>query len=372
MNFIKIISWIIGLFILALIIVSLISDSGSNSLNLKKDINGSFNLDVNSVVKKTENTFSNIKNRINFGSKNREIPIDVYFCPEDNCEKELINLINNSKKSIDCAVYDLTLNAVSDALINANLKKDVKVRFVGDYGRSGNKYSLLGILKDSNISVITNSNESSYMHNKFCVFDNKTVWVGSMNFTLNGVYKNNNNVLVIEDKEIAKEFTRKINTFFEGEFSPKVSDEIYAKDFGNLEIYFCPEDNCLYHVEDYLEDSIKSIDCMYFNFTLDSITNLLEDVNSTKRFIFEESQSSVYSESLKLEDLNIPFLFDKNPKNMHNKFCIIDNKVVMTGSMNLSVNGTENNDESLVFINDENISKIYLDYFNKYWEEWSN
>ncbi|MCK9292654.1 MAG: phospholipase D-like domain-containing protein [archaeon] len=389
MNVIRILSWVIGIFVLALIVVSFISSedksvddvidnfrSDSNKQDDLKDKNSiiDFNsvVDLNSIVSKTENTYSDIKNRIVYGSKNRKLPTEVYFCPEDNCEEKLITLISNSKKTIDCAVYDLTLDAVTDALITSNLERNVKVRFVSDAERSSSKYSLIGKIKDSNMSVITNSVDSSYMHNKFCVFDSKIVWVGSMNFTLNGAYKNNNNVLVIEDKEVAKEFTRKIDTFFDGEFSPQVSSEIYAKDFGNSEIYFCPEDNCLYHVEDYLEDSNVSLDCMYFSYTLDSVTEIIKNLDSKKRFIFEKRNSIGYSEYQKLEDLNIPVIVDNNPNNMHNKFCVIDNKIVMTGSLNLSVNGTENNDESLVFINDSNIAMQYTDYFNKYWQEWNS
>jgi len=384
MNVIKVLSWIIGLFILILIVVSFVSTNDNKPLdnvinNFKDDSNKDINLkdnnsiiDINSIVSKTENTYSDIKNRIVYGSKNRILPTEVYFCPEDNCEEKLITLINSAKKTIDCAVYDLTLDAVTDALISSNLEKNVKVRFVSDAERSASKYSLIGKIKDSNVSVITNPVDSSYMHNKFCVFDNKVVWIGSMNFTLNGAYKNNNNVLVVEDKEVAKEFTRKIDAFFDGEFSPQILPEIYAKDFGNFEIYFCPEDNCLYHVEDYLEDSNISLDCMYFSYTLDSVTEIIKNVDSNKRFIFEKNNSTGYSEYLKLKELNIPVIVDNNPNNMHNKFCIIDNRIVMTGSLNLSVNGTENNDESLVFINDSNIAKQYTHYFNKYWQDWNN
>jgi len=111
---------------------------------------------------------------------------------------------------------------------------------------------------------------------------------------------------------------------------------------------------------------------MYFSYTLDSVTEIIKNLDSNKRFIFEKNNSTGYSEYLKLKELNIPVIVDNNPNNMHNKFCIIDNRIVMTGSLNLSVNGTENNDESLVFINDSNIAKQYTHYFNKYWQDWNN
>jgi len=58
--------------------------------------------------------------------------------------------------------------------------------------------------------------------------------------------------------------------------------------------------------------------------------------------------------------------------NMHNKFAVIDGKVVITGSYNWTRNAEELNDENLLIIKDEpEISKKFTDYFLKKFKEGS-
>ena len=55
--------------------------------------------------------------------------------------------------------------------------------------------------------------------------------------------------------------------------------------------------------------------------------------------------------------------WDNGKGKMHHKVFIIDEKVVITGSMNPSKSGNENNDENVIIIEDEKIAKKYVDEF---------
>jgi len=353
----RLITWILIALVILLILFSFLPDFKLSDISkISEDVNSQINSGKASV-----------KN--SYFSDNRHIDSEAYFCPEDDCEGKLVELIDSSKKSIYCAVYDIGLGEVSDSLISAK-DKNINVNIVTDYGESAKKLSKVGVLKSAGIPVITNPDNKSYMHNKFCVFDGKIVLVGSMNFTLNDVYKNNNNYLVIEDEDLADAFTEKINYFFSGEFSPEQNQDIEKQNIGNIEYYFCPEDNCEEQVLRKIKDLNSSIDCMFYSFTLDDVTDLLLDKNISKRFIFEESTIDDYSEYNRLVDAGIPAIKDKNPDNMHNKLCILDGNIVMTGSMNLSKNGTANNDESLLFVHDHDLARDYTNYFEKYWYLW--
>ena len=357
----KIIITILVIFVIGLVIFSYIPTS---KVNLHKP-------NIN-IPKEKSNLLGKLKTLAIGKNIDRNLDIDVCFSPEDNCEVKLVDLINSSKHSIDCAIYDIGLEAVTNSLISS-AESGKKVRIVSDEATARKKSSDIGKIRSSDINVILSPESSSIMHDKFCVFDNKIVWVGSMNFTLNGNYKNNNNDLIIKDKKVANLFTQKIDSFFNGDFSKDVVYDANVRKIGNTEIYFCPEDNCKEQVIRHIRDTNKSIDCMFFSYTLDDITFELEDLeNINKRFILENRTVDNYSEYDNLKDANIPVILDKNPNSMHNKFCIFDNKVVMTGSMNMSRNGTENNDESLVFVTDESIANKYSDYFNKYWNMWNN
>jgi len=351
-------------------------DQITSDLNgLKDDLNSKIS-DINTtniateIEAKKDTIYSDIEKRYLYGSADRNLDVQVIFCPEDDCSLKLVELINESKKSIDCSIYDVELSSISDALVDRN-KLGVALRIVSDYEQASQKASKIGELKVGGANVIISPESYPIMHNKFCVFDNEIVWVGSMNFTLNDSRRNNNNVLIINDKEVADFYTNKIDYFFRGIFSPKINPSIETNKIGNGEFYFCPEDNCGAHVISMINDSNLSIECMFFSFTLDDAGDIMIQKNVAKRIVFENTQNSVYSEYDRLKEKGIPVLLDKNPQNMHNKFCVIDNKIVMTGSMNLSVNGTQKNDESLLFIYSESLAQEYLDYFNKYWNEWN-
>ena len=53
---------------------------------------------------------------------------------------------------------------------------------------------------------------------------------------------------------------------------------------------------------------------------------------------------------------------------MHNKFAIIDNKIVITGSYNWTASAGKRNDENLLVLDEEEIVKKYQGYFYYLWD----
>jgi len=53
---------------------------------------------------------------------------------------------------------------------------------------------------------------------------------------------------------------------------------------------------------------------------------------------------------------------------MHNKFAIIDNKKIITGSYNWTASAGQRNDENLLILDEEEIVKKYQDYFHYLWD----
>jgi len=52
---------------------------------------------------------------------------------------------------------------------------------------------------------------------------------------------------------------------------------------------------------------------------------------------------------------------------MHNKFCIIDDKIILTGSFNPTENGAYKNNNNLIIIESFYLSRNYEDEFNELW-----
>jgi phosphatidylserine/phosphatidylglycerophosphate/cardiolipin synthase-like enzyme len=60
---------------------------------------------------------------------------------------------------------------------------------------------------------------------------------------------------------------------------------------------------------------------------------------------------------------------DGNPRNMHHKVLIIDERILVTGSYNFSTNAAERNDENTLIIYDPHITSLYLSEFDRIYSQ---
>lgn len=300
----------------------------------------------------TKENIQNIPKEINYD------PI-ILFCPQDNCEKNLVALINYSKESVHCAFYDLNLENVSKIL--ASKSHDVDVKVVMEKNNYKEQIKGPGIKLDNN---------KYYMHNKFCIIDNKIVWTGSFNPTMRDAYQNNNNVIVLYSNYIAENYEDEFDELWNEKFNNNVKYPIIYLNNKKIENYFCPEDNCAQHVIDVINKANQSIYFMTFSFTDEDIVDsiLFKNKNIVIKGIFETMQAgSEYSQYERLKEFGLDVIKDKNKANMHHKVFIIDNKIVITGSFNPTESADTRNDENLLIIYDEEIAKKYLQEFEKIW-----
>ena len=132
--------------------------------------------------------------------------IENYFCPEDKCADRIVEELNNAEKSIYFMAFSFTNEEIADAIL-FNDKADIKGLF--EKRGSGSKYSQYGRLKDFGLDVRVDNN-SYTMHHKVFIIDNETVITGSMNPTGAGDYKNDENIFIIHDKDIAKQHVEQL------------------------------------------------------------------------------------------------------------------------------------------------------------------
>lgn len=130
--------------------------------------------------------------------------MQIYFCPEDNCDARIIEKINLAQESIHVAVYSFTLDSISDALIAAHAR-GVEVKVVMDTEQAGQQWAEDEKLKQAGIDVRLDGN-SKYMHNKFAIFDGKVVSTGSYNWTKNASQYNDENLIFFASEEAAQKY----------------------------------------------------------------------------------------------------------------------------------------------------------------------
>ncbi len=134
--------------------------------------------------------------------------------------------------------------------------------------------------------------------------------------------------------------------------------------------YFCPEDRCSHIVINWISRANQSIEIAIYSFTLDSIGDALieaHDRGVKVRVIMERDQVNRYSEYSKLKAAGIEVKLDGNDRLMHNKFVVIDEKIVLTGSYNFTKSADEYNDENLLVIVSQRIAEAYKSEFQEMW-----
>eukprot|EP00668_Euglena_longa_P006025 GGOE01007139.1.p1 GENE.GGOE01007139.1~~GGOE01007139.1.p1 ORF type:complete len:207 (+),score=61.66 GGOE01007139.1:62-682(+) len=103
---------------------------------------------------------------------------------------------------------------------------------------------------------------------------------------------------------------------------------------------------------DQLKAAKTSIDICVFNITCDFITRQIVDAHKRGvhvRIISDDAQAQTKNSDIpELRDAGIPVRTDKSPTHMHHKFCIIDNKVLINGSFNWTVQAVTGNAENVV------------------------
>lgn len=203
------------------------------------------------------------------------------------------------------------------------------------------------------------------MHNKFCILDDKTIITGSMNPTERGTAKNNNNLIIINSKELAENYEQEFQELSKNIFGAGEQTKNTKFQFNDalLENYFCPEDQCAQKIINHLYRAKESIYFMTFSFTHDRIAQTLIDKNIEIKGIFEKSKQSKYTQFYNLQKNNISVSFDKSTATMHHKVFIIDNKTVIFGSMNPTDAGDTNNDENVLIITNKNIADKFTQEF---------
>ena len=301
----------------------------------------------------------------------------VYFTYEDNVEANLVAFIDSAQDNIHAAIYDLDLQSVADAIVNAH-KRGVEVIVIMDDEQSERAVSLNKYLKDNGVLVALDTS-SGLMHNKVIVVDGVRVWTGSTNPTENGVNKNNNNAIVIESEVIAENYIVEIEEMYLqyqlGEAktvkpTPHPVTEICGV---FVENYFAPEDKVEDRILEELDAASSSIYFMVFTFTSDPIEQkLIEKYNAgvDVRGIFEARQTGRYAAYDPMMEAGIPVIEDQNGYTMHHKVFIIDNSTTITGSFNPTKAAETRNDENIIIVHDAGFTQEYLDEFKKLWSEW--
>ena len=132
-------------------------------------------------------------------------PLNIYFSPADHIQSALLPLINNAQSSIYFLAYSFTADPLGNA-IRQRAAAGVKVAGVmeTDQVKSdvGTEYAAF---RKAGLDVHMDGNPG-LMHHKVFIIDNQIVVMGSYNFTASAEKSNDENLIVINNPEIAAQY----------------------------------------------------------------------------------------------------------------------------------------------------------------------
>ncbi|MBX9757666.1 MAG: phosphatidylserine synthase [Beijerinckiaceae bacterium] len=143
--------------------------------------------------------------------------VRVFYGPKDNLQAVDTELISRARETIDLAAFVITNRAITDALAAA-ARRGVKVRIYlepdqpamqGGRGAEG----LAALARTPGVEVRVKRGDH-FMHLKAYQFDRRILRTGSANFSVSGLLRQENDIIVIEAQDAVARFLRDFETLW--------------------------------------------------------------------------------------------------------------------------------------------------------------
>jgi phosphatidylserine/phosphatidylglycerophosphate/cardiolipin synthase-like enzyme len=335
--------------------------------------------------------------------------IEAYCGPRetgapDDLEAVIINFINEAQETLQIAVQELDSLAIAQAIIDAKWRGiRVEMYLEQDYllenrevvnrmmisspdaetrdFRQWNEHAenplaenrkIFAALLRNGIDVKADYNPDIF-HQKFIIRDlshpgvTPAVLTGSTNFTLTCTHSNLNHIVVFHDRSVARRFDAEFKQLKQGRFGQRESTRSSSSKLGayNLggvpvRILFSPDNVPELEVVKQMLKATRRIDFLIFTFSGSSVFDdamvMISRAGVKIRGVFDRKQGNQeWSAREWLQRAGIDFYFPdmslepfkSNLRKVHHKLMVIDDDIVVGGSMNYTAPANEFNDENV-------------------------
>ena len=128
----------------------------------------------------------------------------VCFTPTSRCLPFILAAIKEAKKSVRVQGYSITSPEIGAALRDAH-RKGLKVIVIADKTQKTAQYSQINSFLEAGIPVFIDA-QPAIAHNKIIIVDQSIVLTGSYNWTKSAELRNAENLLLIRDKELIRQY----------------------------------------------------------------------------------------------------------------------------------------------------------------------
>lgn len=316
------------------------------------------------------------------------------FLPKMNCLLQIIDWINQSKKKIFVQAYRFNSEKIAKALISSK-KRGINVSILIDKEAKTKKNNVIDQLESNNIYVQEDPSANGFMHNKVMIIDDSYVITGSWNWSDTDFYRNNDIVLFIKDECVNKNYEDNFK------FNTDNNNQNYLSNVKDIGCNLCPgslhepepkkrktekekadnhyviqscfprfgNENCIKLISDSIDRAKESVLIQACTLTHKEVFKALKRAHNRKIVIKILTDPKAYNDvGEKLTDLGalegIEVTNDTTcTTTAHSKSVIIDDDVVLVGSLNISYNAQNQNRENLVKITNVHVNKVFKTNF---------
>ena len=319
------------------------------------------------------------------------IPVRAFFGPKpaddpDGLLPNLLKFLDTAKTTLHASCHEVDMILVAEKLAErAAAGVEVRVVVESQWWAAAKNKAARQVLERSKVVVIPDAKKSGLMHHKFFVADGTRVWTGSTNLTETCLLYNPNNSVWVEGPAVA--------ALFEAEFAGQAAGKPRRRTAADrlaplppavrldadtaVTALFSPGDGPVRAVVERIDGARESVDVACFVFSSKAVGEAVKAAHArgvTVRVLLDNVFASPratarwkYVPFNELTAAGVACKYDDEASKLHHKVVIVDRKVVVTGSFNLSASAAADNNENMLVIESPAVAKRYAAEFDRLW-----
>jgi phosphatidylserine/phosphatidylglycerophosphate/cardiolipin synthase-like enzyme len=292
----------------------------------------------------------------------------VFFAPFDEPEKQALCVLSTAKREVVIAHYNIRREGMIAKLVELK-NRGVDVRVAVDEHNAAADWNVGDdALEAAGIELVRTKpgGSGAIMHLKVTVIDGEIAMTGSFNWNETAALANDENMLVFKDPEIVQRYRTQVLEVL-GE---KARERQPPQATPNVRVHFSPEEKTDAVIAAEIDRATTSLDVAMFTFTQATIAAAVQRAAQrgvAVRVVVERKQTGMTTVDEGLERSGATLVRGANTigqfSAMHQKYAIVDRRVVLTGATNWTNAGTRTNEEDLLVIDSPDVAVKYRKNF---------
>jgi len=153
-------------------------------------------------------------------------PVQIFFAAEDDVNTAILQQINTAEESIRFMTFSFTRDDIGEAM-RQQAAAGIDVNGIFEVLGSETRFSEMPPMFCAGLDVRQDGN-SYRLHHKVIIIDDDTVLTGSFNFSDNATESNDENLVIIEDSDLAALYIQEFQARF-AEATPPDAEDITCR-----------------------------------------------------------------------------------------------------------------------------------------------